>query len=259
MQVKDAVNDCREFLRFVTKGFIVLAALELLGQNSVNDISVHHKTSAEKAQYLDNISEQIVERFVASEKFKFSNKGKETSKEVQRIPCGYAGCPKTFSRDGKCRTTHRRNCLYKNLEVLNINDNRDDVSSCDRAENDKKDEKFNYTCSVLRDGLFDWCREDAAKENDGDRLIRLWRFDFLRFSLNNHIKYRLLSFKLQSQLMALLPPRQAHQLRYNRCVSIHGGSGSNVPGDLALEFFNMRAKDALTSLRGNLTASAIER
>ena len=99
----------------------------------------------------------------------------------------------------------------------------------------------------------DLCREDAAKENDGDRLVRLWRFDFLRFTLTNHTKYRLLAFKLQAQLMALLPPKLAHELKNNRCVNIHRGTGGNVPGDLALEFMNMRAKDALAGLHGNLT------
>jgi hypothetical protein len=35
--------------------------------------------------------------------------------------------------------------------------------------------------------------------------------------------------------MALLPPKLAHELKNNRCVNIHGGTGGNVPGDLALE------------------------
>jgi hypothetical protein len=41
----------------------------------------------------------------------------------------------------------------------------------------------------------------------------------------------------------------AHELKYNRSVNIHGGKGGNVPGDLALEFMNMRAKDALSALQ----------
>ena len=31
--------------------------------------------------------------------------------------------------------------------------------------------KKTYVCNVLREGLMGWTREDAAKENDGDRLI----------------------------------------------------------------------------------------
>jgi hypothetical protein len=42
-------------------------------------------------------------------------------------------------------------------------------------------------------------------------------------------------------------------------VNIHGGTRGNVPGELALEFMNMRAKDALAGLHGNLTPAAIQR
>ena len=87
----------------------------------------------------------------------------------------------------------------------------------------------------------------------------MWKFDLLRFSLTNHTKYGILAFKLQAQLMALLPPKLAHELKYNSCVNIHGGKGGNVPGDLALEFMNMRAKDALSALHGNLTSASIQR
>lgn len=94
----------------------------------------------------------------------------------------------------------------------------------------------------------DWCREDAAKENDGDRLIRMWRFDMLRFAICNHTKYKLVAFKLQAQLMALLPQKLAYELKHNRTVNIHRGAGGNVTWDLALEFMNMRAKDALNGM-----------
>ncbi|CAG2234519.1 unnamed protein product [Mytilus edulis] len=70
---------------------------------------------------------------------------------------------------------------------------------------------------------------------------------------------RLLALKLHAQLLAILPPKQAFQLKSNRTVNIHGGKGANVPGDLALEFMNMRAKDALNSLRGNMASASIER
>ncbi|CAC5356294.1 unnamed protein product [Mytilus coruscus] len=138
----------------------------------------------------------------------------------------------------------------KKLKVTNKVDS-------DKAETE--DHKFNYSCSLLRDGLYDWIREDASKENDGDRLVRMWRLDILKYTLNNHTKYRLLSCRLQAQLLALLPPKLAHQLCHNRGVNIHGGAGKNVPGDLALEFLNMRAKDSLNSLSGNLSSSSIQR
>jgi hypothetical protein len=77
--------------------------------------------------------------------------------------------------------------------------------------------------------------------------------------MTHHTKYCLLGFKLQSQIMALLTPRLAFELKHNRSINIHGGEGGNVPGDLALEFMNMRAKDALHALRGNITSASIQR
>ena len=65
-----------------------------------------------------------------------------------------------------------------------------------------------------------WTREDAAKENDGDRLIRVCRFDLLRFAMSNHTKYRLLAFRLQAQLMALLPFKLAFELKRTIGVSM---------------------------------------
>jgi len=267
LQVKDAVNDCREFLRFTTKGYIILAALQVLNIDSIDNIKLEDKTKDEQKEFLNYLSSEIVNQFICMDTFEFENAGFSQSgrenKEGQ-IPCGYPGCPKKFKVDGKCRARHQTHCLFKNFEEhLEPNEINQELEPPETAENDVEEEnmdsKFNYSCSLLKDGLLDWCREDAAKENDGERLVRLWRFDMLRFSLNNHSKYRLLAFNLQAQLMAILTPRQAHQLKHNRSFNIHGGKGSNVPGDLGLEFLNMRAKDALSSLCGNMTSSSITR
>ena len=45
--------------------------------------------------------------------------------------------------------------------------------SASNISKDDHDFKFNYVCNVLREGLMDWNREDASKENDGDCIIRL--------------------------------------------------------------------------------------
>ena len=262
------MNDCREFLRFTTKGYIILAALQVLNVDSIDDVKLEDKTKDEQKEFLDFLSSEIINKFICMETFDFENTGcnqNSTETNAGQFPCGYPGCPKKFKVDGKCRARHRLNCLFKNFEeYLDANEVNEEVefppeTAESKVEEDNIDSKFNYSCSLLKDGLLDWCREDAAKENDGERLVRLWRFDMLRFSLNNHSKYRLLAFNLQAQLMAILTPRQAHQLKHNRSINIHGGKGSNVPGDLGLEFMNMRAKDALSSLCGNMTSSSIAR
>ncbi|VDI08139.1 Hypothetical predicted protein [Mytilus galloprovincialis] len=262
-EVKDAVNDCREFLRFVTRGYIILGAMHLLGFDSLDKFKdLNHTSDTQKKEFLEKLSQDIVDKYIATEKFDLEAFKQTNTQEEGRHMCGYPGCKKSFAVDGKCRSKHRFRCPYKEFEGVIQPDNENDqqVQSTIEVEKDKKEDfKRNYSCSLLRDGLFDWCREDAARENDGERLVRMWRFDILKFALNNHVKYRLLAFKLHAQLLAILPPKQAFQLKNNRTVNIHGGKGANVPGDLALEFMNMRAKDALNSLRGNMTSASIER
>jgi hypothetical protein len=264
--VKDAVNDCREFTRFVTVSFILLAALHQLGLESVDDDSPRQfASSQEKEAFLEQTALNIVDHFVATSMSPddLLSRGDGVPGMAAnlpcRVPCGYPGCHRDFALDGKCRQKHRAVCLYQDV-VLQPGDPPVAPNTPDgQSTSSNEDCKFNYTCSVLREGLMDWVREDAAKENDGHRLTRMWRFDMLLYHMNNHTKYRLLGFRLQSQLLATLTARQRHQLLHNRCLNVHGGAGRNVPGDIALEFLNMVAKDALASLRGNLTPKSIQR
>ncbi|XP_052082618.1 uncharacterized protein LOC127720184 [Mytilus californianus] len=235
--------------------------------HSVNDIeeSLSTKTKGEKKTFMEKLSKSIVDKFLQTEMPSLKQKGPGNNiNDENRVPCGFPGCQKTFFRDGKCRQNHRGICPYRHLTDLSVPDvetdlNQQSTSNQSEEKQEKPDYKFNYSCCLLREGLQDWIREDSSKENDGDRLVRMWRFDFLRFSLNNHTKYRLLAFRLQAQLMALLPPKLAHQLRHNRCMNIHGVEGCNVPADQALEFLNMRAKNALNSLHGNMSSASIQR
>lgn len=258
------MNECREFIRFVTKGLVVVAAMQHLGFKSLNDKLPYATPESieDKRRVLETISNEIIQQFVETERFTLNSNNPAHDQPTNRIPCGMPGCTKSFALDGKCRKKHRDICPYKDLDVLHPLEQAEEVHNeahSASSEEGTRDDKLNYTCSLLKDGLLDWCRDDASKENDGIRLLRLWRFDLLRFDVCNNTKYRLLSFKLQAQVMALLPPRLVHQLLHNRSVNIHGGAGCNVPGDQALEFMNMKAKDALKTLHGNMTSSSIQR
>ncbi|XP_014669494.1 PREDICTED: uncharacterized protein LOC106810602 [Priapulus caudatus] len=264
--VKDAVNDCREFSRFVTISFILLSALHKLGLESLDDDSpAQFASNEEKAAFLAQTALEIVDSFVATTTSPddLLNQGDGVPDMATnmpcRVPCGFPGCHRDFAIDGKCRQTHRAMCLYQDVQLQQCDPPMARNTPDGQSTASKEDFKFNYSCNVLREGLMDWVREDAAEENDGHRLTRMWRFDMLLYHQNNHTKYRLLGFRLQSQLLATLTARQQHQMLHNRCINIHGGAGGNVPGDVALEFLNMVAKDALSSLRGNLTTKSIRR
>ncbi|XP_071133261.1 uncharacterized protein [Mytilus edulis] len=73
--------------------------------------------------------------------------------------------------------------LLTDLSVPDEETDLDQQSTSNQSEEqqEKPDYKFNYSCCLLRECLQDWIREDSSKENDGDRPVRMWRFDFLRF------------------------------------------------------------------------------
>lgn len=111
----------------------------------------------------------------------------------KRVPCGFPGCPKNFAVNGRCLQKHRSTCRYQHLTILNpttecanpttecanpTTECANPTTECannvfEQSDISISDNKLNYSCNILREGLMDWCREDAAKENDGDRLVRL--------------------------------------------------------------------------------------
>lgn len=88
-----------------------------------------------------------------------------------------------------------------------------------------KDDVFDYHCGFMNMSLLLRNFMDAIKEGDGERIIRC-------------IKMFLLSLYHLFQLFALLSPREAERMKWNRTVNNHGRPGCNVAMDLALEHDN---------------------
>jgi hypothetical protein len=61
------------------------------------------------------------------------------------------------------------------------------------------------------------------------------------------------------QIYALLSPRSAHQLIWNRFVKTKKGSGGNISLDLNLEFLNRVVKEAIKKLGPNASKRSIDR
>ena len=61
------------------------------------------------------------------------------------------------------------------------------------------------------------------------------------------------------QIYALLSPRSAHQLIWNRFVKTKKGSGCNISLDLNLEFLNRVVKEAIKKLGPNASKRSIDR
>lgn len=81
----------------------------------------------------------------------------------------------------------------------------------------------------------------------------------LHFRDEHRTKYALEAFTLIAQVEALLPPKQAYELLWNRTCNSQGGLGRNVPLDLHNEHLNRVFKDDLNTFRAQITESSVKR
>ena len=81
----------------------------------------------------------------------------------------------------------------------------------------------------------------------------------LIFKAHGHPKYALAAFQMQANILALLTPREAHQLIWNRTVNNNGGRGRNISLDLKLEQINHFTKELLKNLGPNISEAAANR
>ncbi len=94
----------------------------------------------------------------------------------------------------------------------------------------------------------------------GQRIIRCWKFLLLYFKHDSgSSKYSPEVLYLMFQIYALLSPRSAHQLIWNRSVKAKTGFGGNIPLDLNLEFLNRIVKEAIKKLGPNASKRSIDR
>ena len=138
--------------------------------------------------------------------------------------------------------SHITRCKYFNNTIANIVDTYVLAQNNDNAE---QDGVFNYASSLLSHGLFARCLHDASKEGDGGRMLLYWKFLLLHFREAHATKYAYEAFTLLAQTKALLTPREAHELTWNRTCSKNGNRGSNIELDLHMEHLNRNFKDDL--------------
>ncbi|XP_077864340.1 LOW QUALITY PROTEIN: uncharacterized protein LOC144349697 [Saccoglossus kowalevskii] len=126
-------------------------------------------------------------------------------------------------------------------------------------EYENQDGIFNYACVSISMGLLVRNFQDAIKEGDGERVIRLYKFLMLHYKADGRHKYALESLYLLVQIAAILPPKEAHLLKWERFVNVKGGAGNNIPLDLHLEHQNKYFKEDAKSFGGKLTERAVNR
>ena len=102
---------------------------------------------------------------------------------------------------------------------------------------------------------------DAVKEGDGERIVRCIKMFLLHFKEDGSgsTKYALEALFHMFQLYALLSPREAERMKWNRTVNNHGQPGCNVAMDLALEHDNHLIKDMIRGLGANISEASVRR
>ena len=101
------------------------------------------------------------------------------------------------------------------------------------------DDMYNYQRALLEYGMVIINFLDAISEGDGARVIRNWKFLLLYFQHDKGSqKYSLEALYLMFQVYALLSPKAAHHIVWNRFAKRKHSLGGNIPLDLALEFLN---------------------
>ena len=117
-----------------------------------------------------------------------------------------------------------------------------------------------YACETLSLGLLYFEFQDAIKEGDGNRVMRIWKYLLLLFKASKRKKnYSIEALTLLSQYHVILPPRLAEQLKWSRFVNVHGTVGHNISCDLHMKHLNREIKTAIKCLGANKSQKAIIR
>lgn len=116
---------------------------------------------------------------------------------------------------------------------------------------------FNYSSTVLNDGLLLLKFRDAVHFGGGPRVIRCWKFMLLHWRYAKHTKYSLEALHLLAAVNATATERIAHELIWCGFINTRGVPGGNMPIDLYMEHLNRTLKDYLKGLGANVSEATI--
>ena len=119
------------------------------------------------------------------------------------------------------------------------------------------DDVSSYTSRLLGMGLMAWDIEDAIREGDGARIIRLWKFLLVTFKQAGRTKYSIEALQLLWDVTIALTEKQSHELIWNRTCNTRGGAGHNKPLDLLLEHLNRDFKSSIGSFAPHVRESSV--
>lgn len=269
------VNACRRFFSLEVESRIVAACMKEL------DIADFHDTPAvlrvnddqlgthgQKKEFLRKLAVKICDTYVLDhqkhERFITACHQVDVKESTPRSDmtadgryrCRYPGCNSTFSSDGQCRRNHEA----KHIPPVNVPDENPSTDLFFNDDPQEADDMYNYQKSLMKYGMLIMNIRDAISEGDGSRVVRCWKFLLLYLKHDNGSqKYSLEVLYMMFQIHALLSPRSAHQLIWNRFTKLKHGHAGHISLDLNLEFYNRTVKQAIKKLGSNASRRSINR
>ena len=123
---------------------------------------------------------------------------------------------------------------------------------------ESQDGIFNYSQEVMTLGLLCMEFEDAIREGDGLRLLRVWKLLLLIFKAAHRKNYSIEALTILVQYYALLSPWQREQLLWSRFINMNGKEGESKAADLHMEHLNRTIKTAIGHQSSNLTPKVLK-
>lgn len=272
---------CKRFVDLILDADIVAAALVFFGMVDVKDTPTKHGFSSEmanniravRARYFSKVLKEFILTFIVDGTLyerHFANIQSLVEWEaVQRnqpvlangrFPCRFPGYNSSFKHDGVHRMRHElsHNPPPRIPAEPTLESTLPDPSD---QNSDPKDDVFDYHCGFMNMALLLRNFRDAKEEGDGNRIINCIKMFLLHFKQDGSgsTKYALEALYHLFQVLALLSPREAERLKWNRTVNNQGGYGNNVAMDVALEHDNHALKEIIRGLGANITEDSVRR
>jgi len=251
-EVTSSYHGCEAFFSDVLNGHILLAVMKHFGMESLDskpteNVPLEESNGIASIIQLHKEARKILNEFVYPEKrmSEIRENIQQQDVSVKSYACRYPTCNRQFVRKGN------RNNHEANEHQLVITDHNQEKK--EEKKQAKQDHIYNYSKNVLLLGLLHRNFQDAIKEGDGERVTRMWKHLRLYFRACGKTKYALESLFLHVQLNAILTPREAHCLKWNRSVNTKGGAGKNIARDLAMEHTIKTTKNLFASQGANFS------
>lgn len=232
-----------------TNAYIIAGALDHFGMNDLDSGPTQNAYSGpendqEKTNYLLHQAKQFVESV-----FEFTVPDTDQcAPRSNSYICPY--CAKEYKRPSALRRHEHKEHGHPDPKYVPAND---------VELHQENSSVFTYTKQAITLMLLRLEHDDALHMGDGERIMRVNNYLMLLYKASKCPKYAYGMLEAQAQVKALLPPRLAYKIMWNRTVNHRGEVNSNFPVDLDIEHNNGYFKEEVRTYRGDFTDRTLKR